>query len=228
MCDSTHSKRHCRVTSLSEDVIYKDVCTVGGFSCKFTALHWAMSQHERHVWETADEAKFFISFIHLWGRNVEWKKLRCLWKFPKTVKCEWEESAQGNCRFQVDGKQSQRPFGPGQDCSVCLRGGHRYARTHTRTNTQIVSVHSNSYWNASYFFVATNCFLWVCSHNDLHDVTNWVNVICLIWYYSAWISWSSTCYLSVNKTVRSGHKIHTGEMLRNRNKDYVRMSVLVS
>ncbi len=97
MCDSTHSKRHCRVTSLSEDVIYKDVCTVGGFSCKFTALHWAMSQHERHVWETADEAKFFISFIHLWGRNVEWKKLRCLWKFPKTVKCEWEESAQGNC-----------------------------------------------------------------------------------------------------------------------------------
>lgn len=87
------SNWHCRVTSLSKDVIYEDVCTVEGFSVKKKKSRpcGAMSQHERYAWEAADEAKHFISFIQIWECSVEWKKLFGLWKFPNSDKCEGEE-----------------------------------------------------------------------------------------------------------------------------------------
>lgn len=87
MLDTACSKWHCRVTSLSKDVIYEDVCTVGGFFCKIEALYRA-NRKDTHERLQMRQSVLFLSYLF---NGEEWKKLFCLWKFPKSVKCEWEE-----------------------------------------------------------------------------------------------------------------------------------------
>lgn len=63
MLDTARLKWHCRVTSLSNDVIYEDVHTVGGFSVKWRpcAEPWAnmKDMHER-LWMR--QSVLFLSY----------------------------------------------------------------------------------------------------------------------------------------------------------------------
>lgn len=95
MLDVARSMWHDGMTSRSEDVIYEDVCTWGGRGGFSSSEPWVnmRDMHERLQmrWSVVFHSCIFRSAVGNEGKKG-------LWKFPESVRCEWEEQIQGmNC-----------------------------------------------------------------------------------------------------------------------------------